>query len=314
MQTHYQPPQADLWQGRIDAKPNEYFYQLIQLLDLNQIHPAKSTGYALLGFACDEGVKRNLGRPGAKQGPEQIKKTLARFALHQSIHCYDAGQIVCADDNLEAAQQALGEAVSQILQLGLTPIVLGGGHETAWGHYQGLAQHKRAKNLGIVNFDAHFDLRDPLPGNLGSSGTPFRQIATERLSAGLAFDYYCLGIQPQANTESLFNTAKALNVRYIDARTFNNEPAQADELIKHIITEHDALYVSICLDAFAASLAPGVSAPQVLGVNYEPVLRCLESLIQSGKLLSLDIVELAPCYDANHQTSQLAASLIRACL
>ena len=53
-------------------------------------------------------------------------------------------------------------------------IVIGGGHETAWGHFQGLAHPN--KDIAILNFDAHFDLRPLINGQLGSSGTPFRQI------------------------------------------------------------------------------------------------------------------------------------------
>ena len=95
----------------------------------------------------------------------------------QNFICFDAGNIVCADGDLETSQLALGEVVTILLENGIKPIVIGGGHELAWGHYQGIADAFPQKNLGIINFDAHFDMRPLLAYDQGSSGTPFLQIA-----------------------------------------------------------------------------------------------------------------------------------------
>ena len=180
----YQVPTLAYWKGREDAPPASYVFQLIQLLNLNEdININRSEedttiAFGIIGFCCDTGISRNGGRVGAIQGPQIIREMLAKLAMHkQDVICYDAGDILCTNHDLETAQAALGHAVSRLLNKGITPIVLGGGHELAFGHYLGIAKSFHKENLGIVNFDAHFDMRPLLPDNKGSSGTPFLQIA-----------------------------------------------------------------------------------------------------------------------------------------
>ena len=304
---HYQAPDVSLWQGRDDA-PGQRWFQVIECLDLEQAE-LPNTGVALLGVASDIGVRRNHGRLGAKQGPAAIRAALARLAWHGQQAVYDVGTII-ADDNLEAAQQELAAAVAMLHQAGLQPIVLGGGHEIAWGHFQGLALADKIHDLQIINFDAHFDLR-PCEQGLGSSGTPFLQIAHVQQAAGQAFDYTVYGIQPVANTNNLFATADKLNVSYLLA---SDMQAMAFENLRtHLqqqLASHHSIYLSLCLDVFAASVAPGVSAPSALGLEPAMVLPLLVDIIRSGKVVALDIAELAPPLDRDGQTARLAATLV----
>ena len=296
----------NLWSGRTDANKDEYIYQAIQFLDLN--NPAKGlSGYALLGFECDAGVSRNQGNPGANEGPNAFRRALAKFPIHKSVHLFDAGDVSCTGDDLETAQIELSHQIKKILACGLTPIVIGGGHETAWGHFQGLPHPN--KNIAIINFDAHFDLRPLIDGQLGSSGTPFRQIHDLLTAENKPFHYYCAGIQPFSNTKYLFDYAHELNVNYELAETIHANPCDM-RFIENIINQHEHIYVSICLDVFQASLAPGVSAPQVLGISATYVIEALKRLKNSGKVISIDIVELAPKYDIRDQTAKLAATLL----
>ncbi|MHB1222316.1 MAG: arginase family protein, partial [Gammaproteobacteria bacterium] len=148
--SYYLPPTSKLWQGRSDTPDRSAFFKVIELLDLNQPinHHLPSdrnqhiqNAFAFLGFSCDEGVKRNLGRPGAIEGPAAIRTALAKLPVHiNNFICYDAGDITCTNGNLEEAQAALAEATAMLLRNSITPIVLGGGHELAWGHYQGIHQ------------------------------------------------------------------------------------------------------------------------------------------------------------------------------
>ena len=306
MTTLYSPlSDHSIWSGRADAQPAEYVYQIIQYLDLNK-PSASAPGFALLGFESDTGVTRNHGNAGAKAGPKAFRRALGKFPLHSVLNLYDAGNVACIDDDLEAAQTELGVRVNQILSLNLTPIVIGGGHETAWGHFQGITQ---TADVAILNFDAHFDLRPLINGKLGSSGTPFRQINNHLTAQNKPFNYYCAGIQPFSNTKSLFDYAHANQVQYLLAETIHANPYDLS-FIEHIIQSHQHIYVSICLDVFSAALAPGVSAPQALGIDATYVIEALKLLKNSGKIISMDIVELAPVYDVRDQTAKLAASLL----
>lgn len=310
--SRYITPDMQQWQGRADAPQASCFFQIIKPLDLQTPLTPHQHAFALIGFCCDEGIKRNLGRPGAAQGPAAIRATLAKFPVqHEHLLCYDAGDITCTDGNLEAAQLALAATVTLLLQNGITPIVLGGGHELAWGHYLGIEKQFPSQSLGIINFDAHFDMRSLLPDNKGSSGTPFLQIAQAHQAKKRRFDYNCIGIQTSGNIQQLFITAKKYQAHFLLADDLHQPDFNAcAAFIERVITENQLIYVSLCLDVFASAYAPGVSAPQALGLTPWHIIPLMRQLAQSGKVVSYDIAELSPHYDIDNRTAKLAATFI----
>lgn len=306
---NYEPTKQSVWQGRKDSLPGERFFQHVNILDLQNKEisfPSQSTIF--LGFCSDEGIQRNEGRIGAKTGPIHLRQQLAKLACHSTHQFIDIGNIV-SDKDLETAQQQLAKVVSHCHQQGNKTVIFGGGHEIAWGHFLGLTSHY--PKLGIINFDAHFDLR-PLKDNLyATSGTPFRQIAEYCLQNQLLFDYCCLGIQRIANTQSLFDCAEALKVSYLSTEEINEESfAWQTAFLDEFILRHDSIYLSLCLDVFAENYAPGVSAPQALGLAPWQALPLLKYILQTGKVVSLDVAELSPPLDEGQKTARLAASLV----
>lgn len=309
--SYYQLPQIDDWQGRPGSSFQDYFYQIVKLVDVTKPLESLEPGFALLGFASDLGVKRNLGRAGAAEGPQAIKQALAGLAVHRQMNIYDVGSIFPMDDDLESAQEALAEVVQLLLKKNIKTIVLGGGHETAWGHYQGLAAFLADKPLNIINFDAHFDLREPPADQKGNSGTPFRQIAADCNAKNLSFNYSCMGIQQQANTGYLFNVAEKLGVRHLLASDIHLKSlVYSEEFLASLLQSSMPVYLSLCLDVFSTCYAPGVSAPQAFGLSPWQVLPLVHQLLSSGKVLSIDIVELAPTLDPDLRTRKLAAGLL----
>ena len=264
--------------------------------------------FGLFGFACDEGIRRNHGRVGAELGPKAFREALKKinWHTHEKPPITDFGDVICHGGDLESAQKELSDKVLALLQNQQKSMVIGGGHETAYGHFCGLSNFLGKQNIGIINFDAHFDLRPLLETNLGTSGTPFLQISREREAQNLSFDYLVLGIQPFSNSDSLFKTAQNLNVSYVLAENLEQE---ASAQIKAMLDRHEFIYLSICLDVFAESAAPGVSAPQALGLFPTQILPLLKQIKHSQKVIGLDIVELAPPYDRQDTTAKLAASL-----
>jgi formiminoglutamase len=318
----YQAPTRDQWQGRtdtVDGASDHRWHQVLRLLDLSQpaldLTETPARKIALLGFCCDEGVRRNQGRTGAVEGPAAIRKALANLAVHfpeERLLLYDAGDVLCTQGNLEAAQKLLAAKVYRLLHHDYLPIVLGGGHETAYGHYQGIRQHLRengGQRLGIVNFDAHFDLRSLANGI--NSGTPFRQMLEENPGFQGQFPYLCLGIQEASNTRALFETAAAHDVQFVPAENVNFR--NLDHLqfrLTSFADQADALYVTLDLDVFAAAFAPGVSAPALNGILPDIALHLLRHLQATGKVVSWDVVELSPRLDLDNRTAKLAASLV----
>jgi len=312
--TRYLPPDPTQWQGQPDSPPASCFFQTIQMLNLLEESSIKqqSASFAFIGFRCEEGVKRNQGRIGTTEGPSAIRQALAKFPIQrQAMVCYDAGNIMCPDGDLEASQAALGEVIALLLREGITPIALGGGHEMAWGHYQGIAPVFTKENLGIANFDAHFDMHPLLLDGKGSSGSPFLQIALDQKASHRRFDYNCIGIQHAGNTRQLFDIAKLYNTHVIFADDLHMRLVEkCTDFIDRIIDANDIIYISLCLDVFASPYAPGVSTIQPIGLTPWDVIPLLRQLAASGKVISLDIAELAPRYDIDQRTAKLAASLI----
>lgn len=310
----YHPPEATLWQGRTDAPRASSFFQVIQMLDIREpiARPSTALSFGLIGFCCDEGIARNLGRVGAAEGPRAIREILAKLPLQKAdIVCYDTGNITCEDHDLEAAQSALAEAVHLLLAAGITPIVMGGGHEVAFGNYQGIAKTYPDSHLGIVNFDAHFDMRSLLPGGKGSSGTPFLQIANAAHAAKTRFDYNCIGIQHAGNTHALFHTAESHRTNVIFADDLHlGYMDKCSNFLDRVIDQNQIIYLTLCLDVLAAAHAPGVSAPQALGLTPWQMIPLIRQLAASGKVVSYDIAELSPRFDIDHRTAKIAANLI----
>lgn len=293
----------EIWSGRIDVgdEKSKRYHEIIQLDCGDQ-----KIGVTIVGFQCDEGVRRNKGRFGAKQGPNAIRKAMASIPWHGGkIPIADLGNISCEDAQLESAQKTLGEKVATIRANGSKVIVLGGGHETLYGHYLGIRQYLGPETkLGIVNIDAHFDLRSY--EETTSSGTMFKQILDQDRNAS----YCVIGIQQYGNTLELFERAKELQVTTILEQKVRENMNQALHIVDSFIEQNDVIMLTLCMDVINASEAPGVSAPSPFGLNAVEVRKIIQHVLQSPKVTSFDICEVNPTFDVNGQTAKLAAYFV----
>lgn len=296
----------NVWRGRIDEEEGEFALRWHQRV--RAYKKCAEKGVVLLGFACDEGVRRNHGRPGADQGPRALRSGLANLAWHQTYPVYDAGDILCIDHvSLELAQQKLACHVTEILNEGHFPLVLGGGHETAYGSWCGLADKYPEETIGIINFDAHFDLRE---GKNATSGTPFAQIASVCQLTNRPFHYLCLGIAEPSNTDALFSKAKKLGVHWRFDHDMNSwQQGEIQQQLLDFIEYLDVVYLTIDLDVLPGTVMPAVSAPAARGVALDVIEPLIVLLAKSGKLALADVVELNPNFDIDGHGVKTAARL-----
>lgn len=306
--TRITPPDPAVWSGRTDGETPEHlrWHQKVGQGDATAETPAVE----LIGFSCDEGVRRNKGRVGASEGPDALRGALAPLALHADFDIHDAGTVVVPDQNLEGGQDALGGQIASLLDTGNPVVVLGGGHDTAWGSYLGRTRSTRlqGRRVGVLNLDAHFDLRE---ADEPSSGTPFLQMARADQEAGRPFDYTVLGISEPNNTGILFRTAEELGVEHLTDEQC--QPRHLDavlEVVDRLVERVDAIHLSIDLDVLPAAVAPGVSAPAGYGVPLETIQAVCHRVARSGKLVLADVVELLPRMDVDGRTARAAARLI----
>jgi formiminoglutamase len=263
----------------------------------------------IIGFPSDEGVKRNGGRAGASQAPDAIRKQL--YKMTQPADSYkafvdlltnsvDVGNVQITDD-VEADQKALGKVVAGFLEQGTVPVILGGGHETAFGHFSGYAE--AGFKTFIFNFDAHTDVR-PLKKGKAHSGSPFRQAIEHESSC--CEQYLVAGLQPHAVAKSHLDFINKTKGRYL----FRDETNITS--ISGFFNEHDSdrLMVTFDMDAVDQSQAPGVSAPCANGLPADLWLTAAYLAGRNEKVTSFDLSEVNPKFDRDDQTAKLAALTI----
>ncbi|MBH0085663.1 formimidoylglutamase [Psychrobacter sp. SCQQ22] len=320
------PADMTQWIGR--AEPFEtararYWYQLAQ--------PYEAQHIGLIGFACDQGVRRNQGRIGARAAPPLIRRAFAtlpviadlqqRFDGQLSTLLGDAGDIHCDDNDgfaestLEQAQIKYADAVSNVIKQGGLSIGLGGGHAIAYGSFLGLWQTLEsqknadvAPTIGIINFDAHLDIRQ---SDVATSGTPFRQIAEHLDAHDQPFHYCCIGVSRFSNTAALFDRAEQLGVQVISDEDCHYQPWDTlTDRVKNFVDQVDIIYLTIDMDCLPSSVVPGVSAPAAFGIELGFVERMVRTIMTSGKVKIADIAEINPTFDIDSRSCKVAARLL----
>ena len=248
-----------------------------------------------------------LGRVGAADAPAVLRQALYamtpdarlgdRFAdlLGATV---DLGDVPVVGD-VEHDQAALGSVVAHLLGEGVVPIILGGGHETAYGHALGYVAWGRP--FEMLNWDAHADVRPLVDGPdgapVGHSGSPFRQ-ALEHPS-GLVRRYTAAGLHPWrvSPSHAAFVAAHG-RALWLDDVT----PDAVDRLAAGL-----AAPTLVSFDLDSVDGVPGVSAPGVGGMAPSLWLHAAEACGRSAGATSFDVVETNPRHDADGRSATLAA-------
>jgi formimidoylglutamase len=268
---------------------------------------------ALIGVPQHIGVERNGGRVGAAEAPDAIRRMLYRLTPYDIMRgrslpdgfLVDIGNIDC-DGELEEIHARITETVRMVCERGLIPLVLGGGHDTTYAAASGV--HAVHGPLGILNFDAHLDVRPPVP--LRNSGTSFRMLIEEgKLVPGSFVEF---GIQSFANAES--------HVRWLAAqggRIMTLDEIRAGGYSEMLSTASGiassgvgGLYATLDIDGVRAADAPGVSATMPDGFSGAQLLQAARLLGRTPSTLALDIVEVNPRFDRDNLTAKLAAHAV----
>lgn len=267
----------------------------------------------ILGFPQDEGIRRNHGRPGAAEGPREIRRWLHRLTPWDPESAVDLaaapplelGDVRITGD-LEQSQADLGRVIAELLKRGMVPLVLGGGHETAYGHYLGYVGANQA--VAVINIDAHLDVR-PLLKNKGHSGSPFRQML-EHPSRPLT-GYACIGAQAGCVARS--------HQEFVERRGgkiwWNEECYQLS--FEYVVSQvlrftraGQSIYASIDADAFHVADVPAVSAPNPFGIAGHEAWSCARHLGHAPAVSSFDLVEISPEHDRDGQSARWAALVV----
>jgi len=269
---------------------------------------------AILGAPFDFGTQY---RPGARFGPRAIREASTLFSFghagaydHEDDIAYlaaDKTRIVDIGDadiiHTDTAQSHanIETGVRAILAAGAVPVVLGGDHSV---NIPCINAFRDQEPFHLVQIDAHLDFVDERHGVTAGHGNPMRRAAEKPWVKGLS----------QFGIRNVSSTARE---GYEDARGFGSDILSVRQIRKlgidavlDRLPENERFYVTIDIDGFDPSIAPGTGTPSHGGFMYYEILELLDGLCRRGNIVGIDLVEVAPDYDPTGSTSTLAAQLL----
>lgn len=284
------------WKGRFDSNDASDLRIWQNIKNIKEYESGRAV--AFIGYDTDDGVGRNQGRVGARLGSNAIRKAMQSFPIMKNFKIYD--YLNLESFKMEEAQKEYSEKIADAIKKNIYPIGLGGGHDIAYGSYCGIRKAFPDKKIGIINFDAHLDMR-PYE-KYGNSGTMFKQI----LDKDKNVNYMIIGFQDSGNTKRIVDSAKDYNVKII------KEGGSYKDIIPYVmefLKENEVIYVTFCMDVFDISDAPGVSAPSAIGFDKKIARDIFIEILKDGKIVCTDFAEVNPTLDIDDRTSRLAGRL-----
>ena len=298
-------------------------------------HPAPSLGFggvSLIGAPTDIGA----GMLGARMGPEALRVAgIAQAVAQFGLEVRDCGNLAGPPNPWQSAvngfrhlpeviawNRLLHDAVLAELTDGRLPIVMGGDHCLGIGSIAAVASHcrQRGKKLRVIWFDAHADFNTATltpSGNI--HGMPVACLCGQGPQELIEIGGQVPALNPrdirQIGIRSVDEGEKRLvhdmgievfDMRYIDEMGMRHTM----ELALALVDTNTHLHVSLDVDFLDPDIAPGVGTTVRGGPTYREAQLCMEMIADTGRLASLDLVELNPALDLRNQTAELAVDLI----
>ena len=269
---------------------------------------------AVLGAPFDFGTQF---RPGARFGPRGIREASTLFSFghggaydHEDDITYlpaettrivDLGDADIIHTDTEQSHANIEFGVRKILEAGAIPVVLGGDHSVNIPCINAFAEEEP---VHLVQIDAHLDFVDERHGVRSGHGNPMRRAAEKPYVTGLSQ----IGIRNVSSTaREGYEDARSMGSDILSVRQFRKLGVEG---VLERIPAGKRYYVTIDIDGFDPSIAPGTGTPSHGGFTYYEGLELLDGLTKRGSVVGVDLVEVAPDYDHSGSTTTLAAQLL----
>lgn len=285
---------------------------------------------AFVGVPFDTGT---TFRPGARWGPQAVRQISALYDgmsvdmgvdLIESLTFCDAGDVFTIPGNIEKTYDQVSKAISHIYSAGVFPVICGGDHGLGFPNVRGIAPHIDG-NVGIIHVDRHLDIQDkdmdermhttPWYWTTHAGGSSAHRDHSHMHDVGL----------PNCPPENLVQMgiggwygarpgAKVANARGTSVVTMHDVeelgPRQAAERALEIAWKGaKAVYLSFDIDSIDPGFAPGTGTPEPGGFLPREALEIVRIIAREG-LCGMEVVEVAPPYDVNQNTAQLACRVM----
>lgn len=267
---------------------------------------------AILGAPFDFGTQ---WRAGARFGPRAIREASTLFSFghagaydHEddavyldAVRMVDIGDADIVHTDTVASHAAIEAGVRAILASGALPVVLGGDHSI---NIPCIDAFSDREPIHLVQIDAHLDFVDERHGVRNGHGNPMRRAAEKPWVTGLTQ----LGIRNVSSTaREGYDDARAMGSDILSVRQFRKLGVEG---VLARIPVDKRYYLTIDIDGFDPSIAPGTGTPSHGGFVYYEVLELIAGLAKRGSIVGIDLVEVAPDYDHTGTTAILAAQLL----
>ena len=267
---------------------------------------------AIVGAPYDFGTQ---WRAGARFGPRAIREASTLFAFghagaydHEDdvtyldgVRMVDIGDADIVHTDTVQSHANIEFAVRKILAAGALPVVMGGDHSI---NIPCINAFNDQEPIHIVQIDAHLDFVDERHGVRVGHGSPLRRAAEKSYVTGLTQ----IGIRNVSSTaREGYEDARRMGSDILSVRQFRKLGVEA---VLQRIPAGKRYYVTIDIDGFDPSIAPGTGTPSHGGFIYYEVLELLAGLVKRGSVVGVDLVEVAPDYDHTGSTAILAAQLL----
>lgn len=267
---------------------------------------------AILGAPFDAGTQ---WRAGARFGPKAIRDASMLFSFGhvgaydheddvtylEGVRMVDLGDADIIHTDTQGSHANIEAGVRAILKAGALPVVLGGDHSI---NIPCIRAFEGTAPIHIVQIDAHLDFVDERHGVRFGHGNPMRRAAEQPYVTGLSQ----LGIRNVSSTaKEGYAAAREMGADILSVRQIR---ALGIEATLARIPEGVRYYVTLDIDGFDPSIAPGTGTPSHGGFIYYEVLELLAGLAKRGEVVGIDLVEVAPDYDHTGGTAILAAQIL----
>ncbi|MEO0909147.1 MAG: agmatinase [Pseudomonadota bacterium] len=268
---------------------------------------------AILGAPFDFGTQY---RSGARFGPRSIREASTLFSfghagaydheddavyLPSSVRIVDMGDADIVHTDTEKSHSNIERGVRKALSAGALPVVLGGDHSV---NIPCIRAFDDQEPFHLVQIDAHLDFVDVRHGVRHGHGNPMRRAAEKDYVTGLSQ----IGIRNVSSTaREGYEDARKMGSDILSVRQFRKLGVES---VLGRIPKGERYYVTIDIDGFDPSIAPGTGTPSHGGFLYYEVLELLQGLTKQGQVVGIDLVEVAPDYDQTGSTSFLAAQIL----
>lgn len=292
------------------SDPNE-----TRMLDILECWTGESLpAIGLVGIPFDSAV---LGRKGAKGGPKKIRDSIRYFKAYSwnldfwfgDQRVYDFGDIITEGNSVADSHEIISDVIFKIVKRGFIPITLGGDHSIGYPIIKGLKSANESKKIGLINIDAHLDVREVIDDKI-NSGTSFRRILENNLVKGENFVE--IGIRDFANAKKYRKYAEDKGVTIFTMENIREMGIDLiiKETLKKITKNTDMTYISVDMDSLDQIYAPGVSAPTPDGLTPHQINRIIHEVVKETNIKGMDLVELNPLYDTADTTAINAANFL----